>query len=144
MPSIYQLSPPLLAMKALRIDSSLSNFALAYEADCKFFGDYRERNTLIREAFMNEFDLEMPNGDWLQIPKLWCLVSKASCGIHSVVPIYRGRKFWSFIKDDAALALVLVAIARREGIDAHEFITFEQKVIAKNKQIVASAGGTIH
>ncbi len=94
---------------------------------------------------MGEFDLTMPNGEWLQVPRLWCLVSRLSSGIHSVVPVYRGRKFWSFIKDDEALALVLVDIARREGIDAQEFAAFERKVVAKNKQALGASGsGIVH
>lgn len=144
MPSIYQLAPPLLAMNAHRIESPLSNRAIEYERDCKFFADYSHRQTLIREAAIGEFDLDMPPGEWLQVPKLWCLVKQVSSGIHSVVPVYRGRKFWSFIKDDAALGLVLVDMARREGIDAQEWQAFERRVVAKNKQALSSGSETIH
>ncbi|HMH12100.1 MAG TPA: hypothetical protein VK578_03240 [Edaphobacter sp.] len=121
MPSIYQLTPPLLAMNAHRIESPLSNHPIDYERDAKFFAEYPHRQTLIREAGMGEFDLDMPCDEWLQVPRLWCLVMQVSAGVHSVVPVYRGRKFWSFIKDDAALGIVLTDIARREGIDAQEW-----------------------
>jgi hypothetical protein len=131
-------------MNAHRIDSPVSNLAIAYEADSKFFRDFANRKMLIRLAFMGEFDIDMPPGEHLQIPQLWTLVTAVSSGIHSVVPLYRGRKFWSFIKDDAAIGMVLIDIARREGIDAEEFRAFERKVIAKNKQVLSSGTRTIH
>jgi hypothetical protein len=144
MPSIYELTPPLLSMKAHRIESPLSNGAIDYERDSKFFSEYPQRQSLIREAGMGEFDLDMPNGEFLQIPKLWCLVTQVSRGIHSIVPVYRGKKFWSFIKDDATLGLVLADIARREGMDAQEWMTFERRVTAKNRQALSSGSETIH
>jgi hypothetical protein len=144
MPSIYELTPPLLSMKAHRIESPLSNRAIDYERDSKFFSEYPQRQSLIREAGMGEFDLDMPNGEFLQIPTLWVLVTRLSNGVHSIVPVYRGRKFWSFIKDDAALGLVLVDIARREGMDAQEWMAFERRVTAKNRQLLASGSETIH
>jgi hypothetical protein len=144
MPSIYELTPPLLSMKAHRIESPLSNRAIDYERDSKFFSDYPKRQSLIREAGMGEFDLDMPPGEFLQVPTLWVLVTRLSNGVHSIVPVYRGRKFWSFIKDDAALGLVLVDIARREGMDAQEWMAFERRVTAKNRQALASGSGTIH
>jgi hypothetical protein len=144
MPSIYQLTPPLLAMNALRIESPLSNRAIDYERDSKFFADYPRRHTLLREASIGEFDLDMPAGEFLQVPKLWCLVTQISSGVHAVVPVYRGRKFWSFMKDDAALGMVLCEMARREGMDAQEFMSFERRVIAKNNRMLASGSETIH
>ena len=144
MPSIYQLAPPLFAMNALRLESPLSNRSIDYERDCKFFADYPRRHSLIREAGMGEFDPDMPAGEFLQVPKLWCLVTQIASGVHSVVPVYRGRKFWSFMKDDAALGLVLCEMARREGMDAQEFIAFERNVVAKNNRMLASRSETIH
>lgn len=144
MPSIYQLTPPLLAMNALRIESPLSNLTLDYERDCKFFADYPSRHALIRDAAIGEFDLDMPVGEFLQVPQLWCLVTRISSGVHSVVPIYRGKKFWQFIKDDAALGLVLCEMARRNGIDDQEFTAFEKRIVAENTQLLASGSGTIH
>ena len=145
MPSIYQLAPPLLAMNALHIESPLSNRTIDYERDCKFFADYPNRHALIRDAAIGEFDLlDMPVGEFLQVPTLWVLVSRIASGVHSVVPIYRGRKFWQFIKDDAALGLVICEMARHEGIDAQEFAAFERRIVAENKQFLASGSGTIH
>jgi hypothetical protein len=86
----------------------------------------------------------MPAGEFLQVPKLWCLITQVSLGVHSVMPVYRGRKFWSFMKDDAALGMVLCEMARREGIDVPEFRAFERRVVAKNKQLVSTGSETIH
>src|ERR1035437_281265 len=145
MPSIYELSPPLLAMNALRIESPLSNRTIDYERDCKFFADYPSRHALIRDAGIGEFDLDMPIGEFLQVPTLHCLVTRISSGVHSVVPIYRGRKFWQFIKDDATLGLVICEMARREGMDAQEFAAFERRIVAENKQLLCASGSeTIH
>lgn len=144
MPSIYQLTPPLLAMNALRIESPLSNRTIDYERDCKFFADYPRRHALIRDSGMGEFDINMPVGEFLQVPTLWCLVTQISSGVHSVVPVYRGRKFWSFIKDDVVLGMVLCEMARREGMDAQEFMAFERRVVGENKELLSSGSETIH
>ncbi len=142
MPSIYELAPPLLAMKAARIDSAVMNHATAYKADTNFFISHPRCKTNIRPEYKEEFDLVMPVGEWLQIPRLWCLVTQIATGIHSVLPLYRGKQFWSALTDDAATALVMVEMARREGIDQEEFLAFEKRVIAQNTKSLAASQRT--
>ena len=50
MPSIYELTPPLLSMKAHRIESPLSNRAIDYERDSKFFSEQGSQHGSKRRA----------------------------------------------------------------------------------------------
>ena len=146
MPSIYQLQAPLLAMRSARVDSPVSSHK-SYADDAKFFAEHPKRRTLIREEMCGEFDLEMPAAEWLQTPRLWNLVVQVAKGIHSVTPIYRGSRFWDWtLQDDEAVAFVLVEMARQEGINIAEFISFGERVKAKNRAIIgrSNPGKNVH
>jgi hypothetical protein len=127
---IYQLCPPLFALGALRIDSPASNSREIYEQDKEFFRLHPGRRLYIRKDYIGEFDVEMSAGDWLQLPRLHILVSQLTGGIHLVTPIYRGKAFfYDNVETDAEVSLIVVEIARRNGIDGGEWSTFEAKRI---------------
>jgi len=117
---------------------------MEYERDAKFFSGSPDRRLNIRDAMPEEFDLEMPIGEWLQVPTLWVTVTLVSKGIHSVAPVYRGKQFWSAIKNDESVGLILADMARREGIDAAEFMAFERRIITRNKTTLLGENEIIH
>jgi hypothetical protein len=133
MPSIYQLTPSLYMINALRIDSAVSNFHEQYGNDCKFFEKHRSRRIHIRQAAPGELDLDMPLGQWLQAPKLWLSITKLSEGIHQATPVYRGKQFWTEPKTDADAALMLIDMGQRQGIDLPEWRAFENRIVAENQ-----------
>ena len=146
MPSIYQLQAPLLAMRSARVDSPVSNHK-SYADDKKFFQDHPKRRTYIREELSGEFDLEMPIAEWLQTPRLWNLVVQVAKDVHSVTPIYRGSRFWDVtLRDDDAVAFVLVEMARQEGMNLAEFLSFGERVKAKNRAFIerSNPGKNVH
>ncbi len=146
MPSIYQLQAPLLAMRSARVDSPVSNHK-SYADDKKFFQHHPKRRTYIREELSGEFDLEMPIAEWLQTPRLWNLVVQVAKDVHSVTPIYRGSRFWDVtLRDDDAVAFVLVEMARQEGMNLAEFLSFGERVKAKNRAFIerSNPGKNVH
>ncbi len=146
MPSIYQLQAPLLAMRSARVDSPVSNHK-SYADDKKFFADHPKRRMHIREEVSGEFDLEMPTAEWLQTPRLWNLVVQVAKDVHSVTPIYRGSRFWDLtLRDDDAVAFVLVEMARQEGMNLAEFLSFGERVKAKNRAFIerSNPGKNVH
>ena len=139
MPSIYELTIPLLAMSACRIESPLEHKAF-YKNDCAFFKANGERRVYLRESAISEFDLEMPTKEWLQVPILWCVVTQVVRGTHMVLPIWRGASFWpAQISDDSTVGLVLMQMQQRQGINLKEWLAFEQRVKADNTKVLTEA-----
>ncbi len=138
MPSIYRLTPSLQMMNCLRIDSNVSNSGEVYDRDRTFFKKNPHRHTLIRHNAPCELDLELSTGRWLEAPALWLSVTRVSGDTHLVVAVYRGKQFWTDANTDADVAIVLVEMAKREGIDLREWVAFEDRVHAAEVQASAT------
>lgn len=135
---IYQLSAPLFAMGVLRIDSPTKNNREAYEQDKEFFALHKGRSFYLRGDYRNEFDLGLDTGEWLSLPRLHVLVTQLSSGVHQVTPVYRGKQFfYDNLGSDAEVALVLVEMQRREGMNTAEWQAFEAKWI--ERQLTSNA-----
>jgi hypothetical protein len=125
---IYQLCPPIFALGLLRLDSPSSHIKDIYAQDRQFFALHKKRNLYIRASYCEEFDIEMSIQDLCDVPRLHVLVTQLARGIHQITPVYRGKSFfYGNDTSDFEIIQILIEMARRNGIDAKEFATYEQK-----------------
>jgi hypothetical protein len=101
-----------------------------YEADTQFFSMEPDRRTYLRPAFPLEWDL---NED-AQRPTLWCQVMRLSPGFHQIIPVWRGKAFWSGrdVDSDSGVGIICYACAMREGINLSEWIGYMQDCRVRN------------
>lgn len=145
MPDIYSVTPSLFLMNALRIDSPVSNHRQKYAEDCEFFDKHRSRRFRIREGAPDELELAVELGQWLQLPRQWLLITKLCDGVHQATPVYRGTKpFWTEAKTDLDVTHTLIEMAKRQGIDAAEWLAFEKKVRANNPPHAIKGSSRVH
>jgi hypothetical protein len=143
MPSIYNLTASLTMMNCLRVDSHVSNQQEEYNRDKEFFSKHPSRNSHIRHNAPGELDLELPVGQWLKAPALWLHISRVAGETHIVIPVYRGKQFWIEPKTDNNVALILVEMANRQGINVTEWAAFEREVIAAQLEVINKVS-TVH
>jgi hypothetical protein len=132
----YRLCPPFFGLRGMRIDSPACNNSEAYSSDVKFFRSNTQRRLILRPAYFNEFDIEVGTiGDWLKLPQLHVLVNQLAIGSHLLTPLYRGKPFFGEVTTDSEVVMIVAEMAKRGGIDRHEFERFEQ---IHNEQMKAS------
>lgn len=93
-----------------------------YEADAGFFAAYPERRVYLRLAFAGEFDI----GEDSNRPLLWIQVTKLSEGFHQILPVWRGRAYWSgkHAGSDEGVAKLLLEFAKRFGMSLGEWQSY--------------------
>jgi hypothetical protein len=124
--TVYQLCPPLFSLGTLRIDSPTSNVREIYEQDKEYFNLHKGRNLYIRGDYRGEFDIEVDVVGWLQIPRLHVLVTQLTVGVHQITPVYRGKQFfYDEVATDSEVALILIEMSRRKGMNVEEWQVFE-------------------
>jgi hypothetical protein len=137
--TVYQLCPPLLALGLLRIDSPISHARDVYDRDKEYFALHQGRNLYIRSDYIGEFDSRTDPGQWLQIPRLQVLVTQLATGVHQITPVYRGKAFfYDEVKTDSEIALILIEMARRDGMNMGEWSKFEASWIERQKALPIS------
>ena len=126
--TLYQLYPPLFALGLLRVDNPSSHIKDLYAQDRQFFALNRKRNLYIRASYLDEFDMGMDMRDLIEVPRLHVLVNQLQPGFHQITPLYRGKSFF-YGNDNSDLEVIEIVseCARRKGIDAVEWVAYEQK-----------------
>ena len=133
---IYQLCPPSFGLGILRIDSPTKHNREPYEQDKQFFALHKGRSLYLRGDYRNEFDIALETEEWLRLPRLQVLVTQVSIGVHLVTPVYRGKQFfYDNLGSDAEVALVLVEMQRRGGMNAAEWMAFESQWIERQRAL---------
>lgn len=125
--TVYQLCPPLFSLGTLRVDSPTSHVREIYEQDKEYFNLHKGRNLYIRGDHRAEFDIEIDVSEWLQIPRLHVLVTQLTTGVHQITPVYRGKQFfYDEVATDSEVALILIEMSRRKGMNVAEWQKFEE------------------
>jgi hypothetical protein len=97
---------------------------IVYEADGLFFAMHPQRRIYLRESFRNEFDIYTNEDDYERRPKLYVVVMQIWPGHHMILPIWRGRTFWSNVETDKACADVIMQTCERGGLNIAEWMSF--------------------
>jgi hypothetical protein len=141
----FRLCPPFFALRGMRIDSPASNNKETYSSDVAFFRSNAQRRLMLRSAYFNEFDIEVGTvGDWLRLPQLHVLVNQLSVGSHLLTPLYRGKPFFGEVTTDSEVVMIVAEMAKRGGIDRHEFERFEQIHNEEMKTSHSIKGEVVH
>lgn len=141
----FRLCPPFFSLRGMRIDSPASNNSEAYELDLAAFKAAPQRRLMLRPALFNEFDIEVGTvGEWLKLPQLHVLVNQLSIGSHLLTPLYRGKPFFSEVTTDNEVVIIVAEMAKRGGIDRHEFERFEQIHNEEMKASHSVKGEVVH
>ena len=135
--TLYQLCPPLFALGLLRVDNPSSHIKDLYAQDRQFFALNRKRNLYIRASYLEEFDMGMEMRDLIEVPRLHVLVNQLQPGFHQITPLYRGKSFF-YGNDNSDLEVIEIVseCARRKGIDAVEWVAYEQKRSQRTTAII--------
>jgi hypothetical protein len=129
----FRICPPFFSLRGMRVDSPTSNNHDAYERDTTFFKINPHRRSILRPAFIDEFDIDIELGQWIQLPTLHCIVNQLSTGVHLLTPVYRGKPFFREVTTDSEVAMIVAEMASRGGINRPEFEQFEQAHNARLK-----------
>lgn len=125
--SLRELTPPLLAMEFMRIDTPTDTFhPMVYESDKREFAKLRKRNSFIRVEHPSEFDWEMSILHRTKTPLLRVLVFRFAPGVHARIPVYRGNYSANFnVSSDAEIGIILAGMVRKRGMNYEECLTYE-------------------
>lgn len=104
-----------------------------YGADGLFFATYPSRRTYLRPAFPSEFDID----ENVERPMLWVLVSQLSPGFHNIVPVFRGKAFWSGVDvdSDKGVGRVYLQMCLRGGVHLSEWMSYIQDVRTRKSNL---------
>jgi hypothetical protein len=112
-----------------------------YSADGLFFATHSDRRTYLRPAFRNEYDIDERETKNIERPMLWVLVSQLAPGKHMILPVWRGRNFWSDVSEstDEGVAAILLKTCLRGGLSLSEWMSyiFDQRARKADKTIEA-------
>ena len=113
-----------------------------YSADGLFFATNPSNRMYLRPAFRNEYDIDTGEGR----PTLWVLVSQLAPGHHMLLPVWRGKAFWSGLETDQAVADVLLQMCLRGGLNLSEWMSyiFDQRARKSNPPKKRRKETTIH
>jgi hypothetical protein len=97
-----------------------------YGADGLFFTAHPDRRMYMRPAFRGEYDLDERETQNVERPMLWVLVSQFTPGFHMVLPVWRGRNFWSGMdcNTDQGVGSVLLTMCLRGGLNLSEWMAY--------------------
>lgn len=95
-----------------------------YGADGLFFATHPSNRMYLRPSFRNEFDIDEQETDSVERPTLWVLASQLAPGFHMLLPVWRGKAFWSGLETDQAVAEVLLQMCLRGGLNLSEWMSY--------------------
>jgi hypothetical protein len=132
----FKLCPPFFGLNGIRYDTPSDNHREFYSLDLADFKKDKHRHLMLRTACFKEFDSEVETiGEWLRRPPLHVLAIQFSIGIHLLVPLYRGSRFWEPVSTDHEVEMILAEMAQRGGINVLEWEKYERERDARIKAL---------
>lgn len=113
-----------------------------YGADSLFFSTNPDNRMYLRPALPNEYDIDID----AERPTLWILVSQLAPGHHMILPVWRGKAFWSGLETDQAVGEVLLKMCLRGGLNLSEWMSyvFDQRARKSAEPKKSKSAATIH